>query len=393
MSDLRVCHLGKHYPPAAGGIETHVRVLSQAQADLGLSVEVFCLNHERGPTVREHDGAVAVTRFRRAASFAKIDYCPELVRALARVEADVVHIHVPNPTMLLSLLRARPRAAIVATYHSDVVRQRLRGALFRPLERLAYRRIRAIVSDSPNYFEGSRFLRPYRDRMHVLPIGIDLHAYLEPSPRELAEAARIRARHADAGPVWLAVGRLVYYKGFPHAIRALTRVPGTLLIVGRGPDEPLLRAETKKLGLEDRVVFVGALPHYLDIVPYYHAADALWFPSNARSEAFGLVQVEAMASGLPVINTYIPHSGVSWVSLHEQTGLTVAMNDPVALADAAGRLLHEPGLRARLAAAARRRAIDHFDQATMAERSLEIYQSILTPVEPASLKSIHAHVL
>ena len=66
--------------------------------------------------------------------------------------------------------------------------------------------------------------------------------------------------------------------------------------------------------MADRVVFPGDLPHYLDLVPYYLAADAFWFPSNARSEAFGLVQVEAMACGCPVINTAIPHSGVAWVS-------------------------------------------------------------------------------
>ena len=104
--------------------------------------------------------------------------------------------------------------------------------------------------------------------------------------------------------------------------------------------------------MADRVVFLGTLPHYLDVVPYYLAADAFWFPSNARSEAFGLVQVEAMASGCPVINTRIPHSGVPWVSLHEETGLTVPVDDPAALAAAANRLLTEPGLRDRLAAAA-----------------------------------------
>jgi rhamnosyl/mannosyltransferase len=113
------------------------------------------------------------------------------------------------------------------------------------------------------------------------------------------------------------------------------------------------------------------------IVPYYHAADAFWFPSNARSEAFGLVQVEAMASGCPVINTAIPDSGVSWVCPHEEGGLTVPMDDPVALAAAANRLLTEPGLRERLAEGARRRAVQEFDHRTMAERSIAIYRHVL----------------
>src|SRR4051812_22528799 len=165
MTSLRVCHLGKYYPPAPGGIETHVRTLARAQADLDLGVQVYCINHRPGPTVVERDGEVEVTRFGRAASAAKLDFCPELVRALARVEADILHMQVPNPTMILAVLASRVRLPLVVTYQSDLVRQRVRGALFRPLERLAYRRVRAILATSPTYPPGSQFLRPYGDRI------------------------------------------------------------------------------------------------------------------------------------------------------------------------------------------------------------------------------------
>ena len=146
---LRVCHLGKFYPPAAGGIETHVRTLAQAQAELGLGVSVFCMNHESGPTRREMDGRVHVTRFRPVASIAKIDLCPMLIKHLAYVNADVIHLQVPNPTMILAILLARPRRPIVVTYQSDLVRQRVRGTLFRPIERYAYRQVNAILPTSP----------------------------------------------------------------------------------------------------------------------------------------------------------------------------------------------------------------------------------------------------
>jgi glycosyltransferase involved in cell wall biosynthesis len=374
---LRICHLGKYYPPAAGGIETHVRTLARAQADLGAKVTVFCVNHEPGPTAVETDGVVEVTRFRRRASAAKLDVCPDLARWLGRVEADVLHLQVPNPTMILALLRARPRVPLVVSYQSDVVRQKLRALLFRPLERLAYRRVRAIVTSSEAYRAGSRFLRPYADRLHVLPNGIDLRPYLDPSNEIRALADSIRSRLAWAGPLWLGCGRMVYYKGYVNAIRALTRVPGTLVLIGDGPDGPALQLEAERLGVAHRVRFLGNLSHYLDLIPYYLAADAFWFPSNARSEAFGLVQVEAMASGCPVINAAIPRSGVSWVSRHEETGLTVPVDDPVALADAATRLLSEPGLRDRLAAGARARAALEFDHRVMAERSLDLYRQVL----------------
>jgi glycosyltransferase involved in cell wall biosynthesis len=381
MSRIRVCHLSKYYPPAPGGIETHVRTLARAQADLGAEVRVFCVNHDSPRTAVEQDGPVEVVRFGRRASAAKIDYCPGLASALGGLEADILHLQVPNPTMILALLRARPRTPLVITYQSDVVKQRLRAALFRPLERALYRRAAMILPTSPTYASGSEFLRPYAAKTQVLPMGIDLAPYLDPSEADRGKAGAIRERYA--GPLWLGCGRLIYYKGFPVAVRALRHVPGTLLLVGDGPDRPRLEAEADALGVRDRVAFLGAMP-YQEIVPYYLAADAFWFPSVARSEAFGLVQVEAMACGTPVINAAIPRSGVPWVSPDGVTGLTVPVDDPSALAAAANRLLDEPGLRDRLGAAGRERAGREFDHRVMARRSLAIYGRVLGRPAPGS---------
>lgn len=372
-SVLRVCHLGKYYPPAPGGIETQVRTLARAQAEMGADVRVFCVNHRGRDTVEEQDGLVSVTRFGRSASFAKLDLCPSLVSALANIQTDILHLQVPNPTMILAILKARPTGQIVVTYNCDLVRQKILGRLFRPFERVAYRRVRAILATSPPYPEGSTFLKSYLDRLQVLPLGIDLAPYLAPSCENLAEAERIRLRFPH--PIWITCGRLVYYKGLLNAIRAMRHTPGTLLLIGEGPERPRLEREAIRLKVTDRVHFQK---YITQIIPYYLAAHALWFPSNARTEAFGLVQVEAMASGCPVINTAIPDSGVSWVSRHEETGLTVAMNDPEALAAAAVRLLNEPGLRRRLAETARARTMAEFDHRLMAQRSLSIYQRVLS---------------
>jgi glycosyltransferase involved in cell wall biosynthesis len=372
MTTLSVCHLGKYYPPAPGGIESHVRTLAVAQAELGLDVRVLCVNHEPGPTRTDRDGLVEVTRLARAAKASKLDMCPELVTALRGIDADILHLHVPNPTMILALLRARPKSQLVVTYHSDVIKQKILGALFRPLERLAYRKVRAILPTSPEYAGGSRFLRPYGDRLEVLPHGIELDEYLNPSAADQETAKTLRKAHP--GPLWMGCGRLVYYKGFLNAVRALTRVAGTLILVGEGPERGALEAEAARLGVADRLVFAGRAPR---LAPYYLAADAFWFPSNARSEAFGLVQVEAMAAGCPVINTAIPHSGVAWVSRHDREGLTVPVDDPLALAEAANRIATEPGLRDRLVEASRRRAREEFDHRVMARRSVDIYRRVL----------------
>jgi len=386
---LRVCHLGKFYPPASGGIETHLQTLARAQANLGLAVEVLCINHKAGPTVSEMDGPIKVTRFAPRFSAKKLDVSVALIQALRRVEADVFHVQVPNPTMVLALFVARPGQPIVVTYQSDVVRQRVLNALFTPVERLVYRRVRKILPTSPPYADGSKFLGRYRDRVHVLPMGLDLEPYLRPTADDRHMAEKIRNMYAK--PLWLACGRLIYYKGLLNGVRALTHVPGTLLLVGDGPERAGLESEARRLKLTERVVFLGDLP-CRKIVPYYLAATAFWFPSNARSEAFGLVQVEAMASGCPVINTEIPASGVPWVSRHEETGLTVPINDPRALAAAARRLLDEPGLRERLSSEARRQARTRFDHLVMAKRSIEIYRSIV-PIESRIFSGPHAQVL
>src|SRR5258708_24687053 len=123
------------------------------------------------------------------------------------------------------------------------------------------------------------------------------------------------------------------------------------MIGGPGPLEPQLRQLSKDLGVSHRVVW----KHYLspdELVGPYGAATALWFPSSARSEAFGLVQVEAMACGTPVINARISGSGGPCVCPHDETGLTIEVNDHAALAAAATRLMTEPGLRNRLGRAA-----------------------------------------
>ncbi len=373
---LRIVHLGKYYHPDHGGIERTVRVLAHEQAMLGCSVRVICMDHERGRATHvEQDGPVEVVRLRRAASFCKLDYCPGLPRLIRESEADLLHLHTPNPSMILGLLLSGDRRPLVIHHYSDVVKQRLRRVLFSPIERACYDRAQLVLSVSLPYVAGSSVLRHCVDRVAVLPIGLELAPFLDPA-REVRERGD-RLRRTYPGPLWFSGGRLVYYKGLEIALHALRSVPGTLLIAGDGPARPLLERLAARLHLEDRVRFLGKIARDEDLIAHYLAAYAFWFPSNARSESFGCVQVEAMACGCPVINAAIPHSGVPWVSRHEETGLTVPVDDPAAFAAAALRLLEEPGLRNRLAAGARARAIAEFQCEAMGRRSLALYSTTL----------------
>jgi glycosyltransferase involved in cell wall biosynthesis len=375
-SSLRIVHLGKFFHPAHGGIERTVRSLAHAQAALGGSVRVICMDHERGRATRvERDGPVEVVRLRRAGSFCKLDHCPDLPRLIRDSEADLLHLHTPNPSMILGLMLSGDRRPLVVSHYSDVVKQRLRRVLFSPIERACYDRAQLILSVSLPYIAGSPMLRRCAGRVAVLPIGLDLAPFLGPSPEVLERADRVRRSYP--GPLWFSCGRLVYYKGLETALQALRSVPGTLLIAGDGRSRGRLERLADRLNLGGRVQFLGKIPRDEDLVAYHLAAAAFWFPSNARSEAYGLVQVEAMASGRPVINTAIPHSGVPWVSRHEETGLTVPVDDPPAFAAAARRLLEEPGLRDRLGAGARARAIAEFQCEAMGRRSMALYTASL----------------
>jgi rhamnosyl/mannosyltransferase len=319
---------------------------------------------------------------------ARLDLCPRLpsvLNKLLRDRPDVLHVHTPNPTMVLALAAVRPLVPSVITHHSDLIRQKLLGRAFSPFELLVYRRAAALLSTSPAYAQGSALLKRYAAKVEGLPLGLDLAPYLRPSWEAQQYACELRARYGH--PLWLVVGRLVYYKALHVCLEALTQVAGKLLVIGTGPLEAALRKRAGELDVAERVVWQGyASP--AELVGAYQAATALWFPSNARSEGFGLVQVEAMASGCPVINTAIPHSGVAWVSRHEESGLTVPVNDPAALAGAARRLLLEPGLRSTLSHGARTRACREFDHKLMASRSLAVYERVVCAGSKVSSHSV-----
>jgi rhamnosyl/mannosyltransferase len=184
--------------------------------------------------------------------------------------------------------------------------------------------------------------------------------------------ARIRA--AAPAPRVLFVGRFVYYKGVDVLVDAMADCPGTLLLVGEGPLEPQLRQQVRDRGLQDRVQFIGRVSD--DELPaYYQAADLFVLPSIARTEAFGVVQVEAMAAGVPVVSTRLP-TGVPWVNQHGISGLVVPPGDRRALADAIGRVLTDDSLRSSLGANAAARAEALFASSRMIDTFRRVVESI-----------------
>jgi rhamnosyl/mannosyltransferase len=211
----------------------------------------------------------------------------------------------------------------------------------------------------------------------VVPFGENLERYTNP---DLAAVAAVRKKFS--APILLAVGRLVYYKGFEVLIRALQHIapPTTLLIIGEGPMERRLQAQINALGFGDRIHLLG---NVADPRPYYQACDLFVLASIAPNEAFGIVQLEAMACGKPVINTQL-NSGVPYVSRHGETGLTVPPGDVGALARAINQLLADSALRGNLGEAGRRRVGTEFREDSMLDRILAIYTQIAIRTKAAT---------
>ena len=185
----------------------------------------------------------------------------------------------------------------------------------------------------------------------------------------------------------------MYYKGFEVLIEAMSNVNGRLLLIGDGPLRPRFERLVAQRKLENRVTFLGALQNEAT-VPFYHSADVFVLPSVARSEAFGIVQIEAMAAGIPVVNTNLD-SGVPFVSQHQVTGISVPPGDASALSNALNLLLEDSVLREGYGQAARVRARTQFNLETMASRTLAVYSAVIGHLVgkdgPVQQRPLHVH--
>jgi rhamnosyl/mannosyltransferase len=373
---MRILHIYKDYFPVLGGIENHIRILAEAQAACGHEVTVLATNPARRTTVETLNG-VRVIKAARWATVASTPISPALFRQTAQLKADVAHLHFPHPPGEVANWLLHPAKATVISYHSDVVRQAGLLRVYKPLLKRVLQTADAIIYGSPP-MKNSVFLQPHAAKLHLIPYGVPLDRFLkEPSGREID---RVKARYpivASARSKLLFVGRLRYYKGLNVLIDALPQIEAQLIVVGVGPMLDEWQARARARGVADRVTWLGEAPD--DELPVlYHLSDLFVLPATHSSEAFGLVQVEAMASGLPTICTEVG-TGTSWVTQDGQTGYVTPPNDPAALAEKINRLLADAPLRHALGAAARARAQAEFAVERLIERVERLYQTLISP--------------
>jgi glycosyltransferase involved in cell wall biosynthesis len=375
---MRILHVGKFYPPARGGMERVVQVLCEAER-AQVDSRVLVAN-ESPATVQETVEGVPVTRVGSIRKVGAVAVCPTFPWWLWKLSraSDVLVVHEPNPVAIVAHALVRPRQPFIFWVHAEVVRPQWRYKVFyRPFLRRMLARAARIVVASPQVAEYAEELQPFRSKCLVVPYAID--------PEQHAPAADVRTRAAAIAsesrrPMVLFVGRLVAYKGVDILLRAIVDTDVRAVIVGDGPLMPVLTELARDLGIADRVRFAGnASP--AELTALYNACDLFVLPSVTRAEAFGMVQIEAMSCGKPVICTDLP-SGVPWVNQHGETGLVVPPSDVGALRDAIRTLAENPALRTRMGEQGRQRVREVFSIRRLVAQTSALYRAVVeTPIQ------------
>ena len=367
---MKIVHVYKDFwPPVLGGIERCINwMVGGLRGEFEFTVLVN--SRDRQTREREWEGVriVEVGEWGRALS---APVSPSFPLWLRRLKADVWHFHLPNPTGDVSWCLTRPRGRVVATYHSDVIRQRWAMAAYGPFLHAFLRNCDTIMPTSPRQVEYSEVLKRYESKCVPVPLGMPLAPFERTA--EAGTAAREIKRRYRGFPLLVFVGRLRYYKGLQFLVAAMRSIPRAhLLLIGVGPEQEKLQRLVAEFGLAESVHFLGELPD-AKVVAHLHAADLFVLPSHLPGEAFGLSQVEAMACGVPVVCCDLP-TGVPWVNQDGVTGRVVPPADPEALSAAISELLGDDNRRLRMGEAALRRARAEFSQEAMCRRVADVYR-------------------
>ena len=385
---LRVLQFGRfHNAEQNGGIERHMQLLCAGLAALDVAVTYLVA----GDSLRSKESRISTAagsyRMVEAATlgtfFSTAASPMQVIKALAMHRAepfDVVHLHFPNPLAHLASLLLPRSIKRVITWHSDIVRQKRLLALYLPFLRRVTLSADALIAATSAHFTSSTQIPDElpANKRHVIPYGRDFSDLdLTPSTTELCKSLKAKAKEAsESGRIIFALGRHVYYKGFDVLIEAMQHVHAQLILGGDGPLKAELQQQVERLSMTHKVIFTGSIPETA-LAAYFNACDVFCLPSVEQSEAFGLVQLEAMACGKPVVCTQL-NNGVNVVNQAGVTGLAVPVRNATALAEALNKLLNDDTLRSKLGQQAKAHAVNGYSLTAMSNSHLALYHMLLS---------------
>jgi glycosyltransferase involved in cell wall biosynthesis len=371
---MKILQVGKFYP-IRGGVEKVMYDLMLGLSEAGVRCDMLCASTEDYPasTIELNDYAkliIVPTKLKLAATM----LAPSMIMALRKIakQYDIIHIHHPDPMASLALFFSGYKGKVVLHWHSDILKQKTLLKLYKPLQRWLIKRADSIVGTTPVYVQQSSFLSDMQHKVDYIPIGVQAIVV------DTKQATEIRQRYNDKKLIF-SLGRLVEYKGYEYLIRAaqLLSTEYQIVIGGKGPLHDQLQQLILQLGVQDRVELIGFVSD--EALPaYYGACDVFCLSSIWKTEAFAIVQIEAMSCAKPIISTDIPGSGVSWVNATGQSGAVVEIADPQALADAMRQMMEDKVYYETLSIGSLNRYQMHFTREKMVDKCLKVYDELLS---------------
>lgn len=367
-SKLKVLQLGKFFP-VKGGVEKVMYDLMMGLSERDVDCDMLCAMEDGNKGEIAFNAHARLIGCKTLKTVAATKIAPNMVAVLRKIcgRYDIIHVHHPDPMACLALFLSGYKGKVVLHWHSDIQKQKwlLKGYL--PFQKWLIRRADYIVGTSPVYLKESPFLKKVQDKTFCLPIGVDAL----PEAPELAET--IRKRYGNRKIIF-SLGRLVHYKGYRYLVEAARYLDDSyvILIGGSGALRDELATQIERLGLQQKVILLGRISDE-ELPGYYEACKVFCLSSIQKTEAFGIVQIEAMSCGKPVVATTIPESGVAWVNAQGISGINVEPENAKALADAVMEITKEESVYEKYAMNARKRYEEWFTKEGMIEKCLNLY--------------------
>ena len=397
MSKIKTLHITKYYPPFKGGIENFLQDLLECEAvNERCDTRVLAHHHDQGITsVTESIGDIPVRRVKlwRQMLYAPIclSFRTEMIHEMKQFNPDVLHIHMPNLSALLCLFSkdARRRPWVIH-WHSDVLgaepdwRIKLLYPLYRIFEKRLLSRARRIICTSPSYLGSSKSLVGFEHKCRVIPLGIRANSdkrSFDPVPggdQQQSPATLENENSQGSGLLQiLCVGRLTYYKGHKYLLDAIAKLNDVhLTIIGEGEMRADIEAQISQLGLEKRVTLAGEVSDSV-LTDCINTSDLLCLPSIERTEAFGMVILEAARCKKPTIVTGVAGSGMSWVVVDKVTGWVVPDRDVTALKNCIEQIDSDRSQISAFGEAAQKRFLNNFQIDSVGGEVVALYSSIV----------------
>lgn len=384
---MRVLHIGKFFPPFAGGIENFMGDLLPALTKSGVSSVAVVHNHNFSikKTVNETYHDVLIHKVPCHGNFLYAPVSPlfpfVLDKAIRDFKPDIIHAHMPNTSAFWTLLLPRARnIPTILHWHADVTKSQIDTRLqyaypfYKPFEQAILNKAASVIATSPPYLQTSPTLKDWRHKTVIVPIGISNKKTPSVKEKNLKWAEKMWGDH---GARILSIGRLTYYKGHDTLVKAAEHLhEAKIIIAGKGELRKDLEQSISDLCLKNQVFLTGYLEKNL-LEALLYTADCLVLPSIERTEAFGVVLLEAMRAGKPAIVCNVNGSGMGWVVEDHFTGLHVPPQNPGLLAKAIKFIARDPQKTETMG----RNALDRFNQRfridQIATAIAEIYQSVL----------------